>query len=64
MNKAVTVNVSYAFPIFMVLLILKLAGVVTWSWWLITLPLWLPFACVIVAGFFAFVIAVIVAALQ
>ena len=27
-------------PIFTVFLILKLAGAVTWSWWLVTAPLW------------------------
>lgn len=32
------------FLIFVVLLILKLAGVITLSWWLVTLPLWIGFA--------------------
>lgn len=30
--------------IFIVLLILKLTATVDWSWWIITLPLWLPLA--------------------
>lgn len=28
---------------FYILLTLKLTGVVQWSWWWITLPIWLPF---------------------
>jgi len=36
-----------------ILLILKLAHVVGWSWWIITLPLWiLPAAYLSVAGTF------------
>jgi hypothetical protein len=33
--------------VFLILLVLKLAGigiVATWSWWLVTLPLWIGFA--------------------
>ena len=34
---------------------LKLYGVIDWSWWLVTLPLWAPFAfilggCVVLGG--------------
>lgn len=29
---------------FVVFLILKLTGVINWSWWLITAPLWIPCA--------------------
>lgn len=28
------------FPVFLLLLALKLTGVVQWSWWWITAPLW------------------------
>ena len=37
---------------FYILLTLKLTGVVAWSWWWITLPIWLPlvlFALLVVA---------------
>lgn len=29
------------FPLFVVFLVLKLTGNVAWSWWIITLPLWI-----------------------
>lgn len=35
--------------LFLIFLVLKLVGVITWSWWWVTAPLWIPF--VIVIGF-------------
>lgn len=29
--------------LFLVFLVLKLVGVITWSWWWVTAPLWGPF---------------------
>jgi len=46
-------------PIFIILLILKLTATVNWSWWIITLPLWLPMAIMLsilgVVGVFALI---------
>jgi len=33
--------------LFIVFLILKLTGVIDWSWWWVTSPLWLPVAAVV-----------------
>jgi len=33
--------------LFLVFLILKLTGVIDWSWWWVTSPLWLPVAAVV-----------------
>lgn len=30
--------------LFVIFLVLKLTGVITWSWWLVTMPLWIGFA--------------------
>lgn len=30
--------------LFLIFLVLKLCGVITWSWWWVTAPLWIPFA--------------------
>lgn len=38
---------STLFMLFIVFLVLKLAGVIAWSWWWVTSPLWLPAALVI-----------------
>jgi|APSaa5957512622_1039677.scaffolds.fasta_scaffold00059_2 hypothetical protein len=37
------------FILFIVLLVLKLVGVITWSWWWITAPLWLGFVLLFLA---------------
>lgn len=39
--------------LFIVFLILKLTGTITWSWWWITAPLWIPFSLSV--GLFAII---------
>ncbi len=38
--------------LFLIFLVLKLCGVIDWSWWLVTSPLWIPVA---LCGVIAFV---------
>jgi hypothetical protein len=42
--------------VFIVLLTLKLSGVIDWSWWLITLPLWWWIPCILLVIIFALLI--------
>ena len=61
------INVSFGsggilFILFVVFLILKLVGVITWSWWLVCLPL-LIYAGIIVFVLLLIVIAAIIAAI-
>ena len=54
-DNTVHVNTTpYAFILFTVFLVLKLTGVISWSWWWVTAPLWLP------AVFAMFLIVVLV----
>ena len=56
-NKASGIGLSTL--IFLTFLTFKLSGVgvvATWSWWMVTSPLWLPL--VIVFGFFLFVMII------
>lgn len=46
MSSRTQVSVNLGAPLFMILLILKLTETVNWSWWIITLPLWFPFAVI------------------
>lgn len=32
---------------FLIFLVLKLVGVITWSWWWVTSPLWIPVALIL-----------------
>lgn len=34
--------------LFVVLLVLKLVGIIAWSWWIITMPLWLGIVVLII----------------
>ena len=34
--------------IFIVFLVLKLCGVINWSWWWVTAPLWIPIALILI----------------
>jgi Flp pilus assembly protein TadB len=46
--------------VFVAFLVLKLVGVIDWSWWWVTSPLWIPLAVMLIifiALFIAFVIS-------
>jgi hypothetical protein len=32
---------------FLAMFVLKLVGVIDWSWWVVTLPVWLPLSIVV-----------------
>ena len=46
--------------LFIVFLILKLTGVINWSWWWVISPLWIPFAAAAVIIGIVGVIAIII----
>ena len=52
-------GVGIGFILFIVFLVLKLTKVVTWSWWLVTAPLWIPFGIALVIMVIATVVAII-----
>lgn len=41
----------FAFTLFIAFMVLKLCGVIAWSWWVVTLPLW-----AFPAAFIAFIV--------
>lgn len=46
--------------LFIVFLVLKLVGVITWSWWWVTTPIWGPIALgLVIMGFFLLIGGVI-----
>jgi hypothetical protein len=47
---------SFSAVVFIVLLTLKLSGVIEWSWWLITLPLWWIFPFILIVIIFALIL--------
>lgn len=43
--------------LFLIFLVLKLTGVITWSWWWVTAPLWIPWAVIGVIILFGITLA-------
>ena len=40
-NIVISNGLPLTFILFVVFLILKITGTITWSWWIVTLPLWI-----------------------
>jgi len=59
-NKIVYQGPSLCTLLFITFLILKLCKVITWSWWWVTAPLWIPFGIAGVIFLGMIVIATIV----
>ena len=47
MNKRNIGSMSICSVLFIVFLVLKLTKVITWSWWWVTAPIWMPVAGVL-----------------
>jgi hypothetical protein len=41
-------GISFSGALFLLFLGLKLTGYITWSWWWVTAPLWIPFGILII----------------
>ena len=39
-NEVMTGGVSIPMVLFLIFIVLKLCGIITWSWWWVTAPLW------------------------
>lgn len=53
-------GISFAGALFLIFLVLKLTGVITWSWWWVTAPLWGGFAIffgiIVIAGIISLIL--------
>lgn len=41
-TSGTTSGIGLAFALFLIFLVLKLLDKITWSWWWVTSPLWIP----------------------
>ena len=56
-NNSNSGNIGLGGVLFIVFLVLKLIGVISWSWWWVTSPLWISFIIIfIIAAISALVI--------
>jgi len=53
-------NISFAGLLTVLFIGLKLTGYITWSWWWVLAPLWIPIVVLIVVAIIAFIIYMIV----
>lgn len=54
-------GISFTGTLFLIFLVLKLVGVISWSWWWVTAPLWIPAAVVLLfVMFVAPVVSIVV----
>jgi hypothetical protein len=63
-QKVTIFNSSIFTILFVVLLTLKLAGNIDWSWWWVTSPLWIPLAIAVLIISLMFMIGVIMLLLK
>ena len=65
-NNEVNVSIGGGFSglLFIAFLILKLCNVITWSWWWVTAPLWIPVAFVLVVLIIYIIVLAICAAIE
>lgn len=42
-NNIINCDLHISYWLFIILLVLKITNTVDWSWWIITLPIWLHF---------------------
>jgi len=59
-DKHIQINSSPFGTIFIIFLILKLCKVITWSWWWVTAPLWIPIIIIIFMFIILFLIYLII----
>ena len=52
-------HINLNIMLFFILLALKLFGVISWSWWIITFPIWVPFVSMFVVGVWVFMLWII-----
>lgn len=65
-NNEVNISIGGGFSglLFIAFLILKLCNVITWSWWWVTAPLWMPLAFVIVVSIICVLVLAISEAIE
>jgi hypothetical protein len=51
-------NTTFLALLGLLFIALKLAGYISWSWWLVTAPLWVPAIFAVVFLFIVFIMAV------
>ncbi len=57
-NNIINWDLHISYWLFIILLVLKITNTVDWSWWIITLPIWLHFGLMAI-GLIIFILLII-----
>ena len=49
-------HINLNIMLFFILLALKLFGIISWSWWIVTFPIWIPFISMFIVGIWVLVL--------
>jgi hypothetical protein len=52
-------GISFTGLLLIVFIVLKLCGVISWSWWWVISPFWIPIALILVIGLFSGILSFI-----
>ena len=58
-KKTTSNGIGIGMILFLIFMTLKLTGHITWSWWWVTAPLWIPISAAVLIMGIAFLIAFI-----
>ncbi len=59
-SKPTNGGIGVCTVLFLIFLVLKLVGVIDWSWWWVTSPIWIPIALGVVIFIVAFIVLFII----
>jgi membrane protein YdbS with pleckstrin-like domain len=55
-SETTTSGISFSGVLLIVFVVLKLIGVINWSWWWVLSPFWIPFSIIIVILLIIFIL--------
>lgn len=58
-SEVTTGGISFSGVLLIVFVVLKLVGVIDWSWWWVLSPFWIPFSIVIIFGLIVLILSII-----
>lgn len=63
-TKASSGGVGFCTVLFLIFLVLKLVGVIDWSWWWVTAPLWIPFSTLVAISIVVLIVTLIISLIR
>lgn len=52
-------TINFMYLLGLIFVTLKLCNIITWSWWIVTLPFWLSYGIILIASFVVLLIVML-----